>query len=205
MKLQIVVVDLEVSPRVKRLALRLGIPLALLGAASVAYAGTVHTWADGDALNASDLNGSFQALQDQITALNGTVTAQATTIGALQSTDCPAGFAKNTGDANLIAGATLCTRSTAGGNSDEMVKVGTGPSAFWIDRYEAVLVDSTGATVYPYLSGIPVNGQWSGATPPSHAESRRGVGPAQSVTWFQASAACRAGGKRLPRLQQHYR
>jgi phage-related tail fiber protein len=67
MKLKIVIVDLEIPPRVKRWGLRLGIPaVVLLGGAAVAYAGglvTLVTWSQGQTLNASDLNANFAAVQ----------------------------------------------------------------------------------------------------------------------------------------------
>jgi hypothetical protein len=67
MKLKVVVVDLEISPRAKRWALRLGIPAAILiGGGAVAYAGGLVTWTDGQTLKAADLNGNFSALQAQI-------------------------------------------------------------------------------------------------------------------------------------------
>jgi len=70
MKLKVVVVDLEVSPRAKRWALRIGIPLAtLVGGATLAWAASVHTWSDGDTLSAADLNANFSALQGEIATL----------------------------------------------------------------------------------------------------------------------------------------
>jgi microcystin-dependent protein len=63
MKIKIVVVDFEVPPRAKRWALRLGIPLAILGVAGVALAvPTLKQWTTGDTLTAADLNNSFQAV-----------------------------------------------------------------------------------------------------------------------------------------------
>jgi C1q domain len=70
MKLKIVVVDVKVSPQVKKWALRVGIPLAVLvsgGAVAWAAAGSLHTWSAGDTLSAADLNGNFNNLQGQIT------------------------------------------------------------------------------------------------------------------------------------------
>jgi C1q domain len=67
MKLKIVVVDFEIPMKVKKWAVRAGIPAVILTVAAVAYADTLHTWATGDTLNASDLNGNFANLQSQIT------------------------------------------------------------------------------------------------------------------------------------------
>lgn len=83
------------------------------------------------------------------------------------------------------------------------MRVGSGASAFWIDRYEASVwqnADGTG-TQYGagsdnYPSTFPDNGQ----VRPSNfafAVSRTGVSPSAFITWFQASMACRASGKRL--------
>jgi hypothetical protein len=70
MRLKVVVVDLELPPRFKKWALRIGAAATLLfGAGAIAWAAGVHTWNQGDTLNATDLNGSFTALQDQLTAL----------------------------------------------------------------------------------------------------------------------------------------
>jgi C1q domain len=68
MKLKVLIVDLEIPPRVKKWGLRIGIPLALLlGGGAVAWAAGLHTWMTGDALQASDLNGNFAQLQNEIT------------------------------------------------------------------------------------------------------------------------------------------
>jgi formylglycine-generating enzyme required for sulfatase activity len=109
------------------------------------------------------------------------------------SPDCPVGYSR---DASISA-FVLCARS-----GDEVVKVGTGPSAFWIDRYEATAwtnPDGTGAqfgaTSADFPATFPANGQW---TTPVYALSRSGVIPTRFVTWFQANEACAASGKRLP-------
>jgi hypothetical protein len=68
MKLKVVIVDLEIPPHVKRWALRIGIPLAvLLGGSAIAYAAGLVTWTDGQTLKAADLNANFSNLQGQIT------------------------------------------------------------------------------------------------------------------------------------------
>jgi hypothetical protein len=87
MKIKVYVVDLEIPPRVKRWALRLAIPLLVLGAGAVAFAATPHVFTKGDTLQATDLN----TLQDQITALQS-FQAQATANGAysLGATYCGA-------------------------------------------------------------------------------------------------------------------
>ncbi len=69
MKLKMVVVDFEIPARVKKWALRAGIPAVILTVAAVAWADSLHTWNSGDTLQATDLNGNFASLQTQITAL----------------------------------------------------------------------------------------------------------------------------------------
>jgi hypothetical protein len=117
--------------------------------------------------------------------------------------DCPAGWSRDMTAPDLI----VCARTVTLGDiglRDEVVKVGTGRSAFWIDRYEASVYDRAGTPLgmgvdetYP---GLPRNGQWSPASAqsPLVAVSRTGVLPSGSLTWFQAVEVCRAAGKRLP-------
>jgi hypothetical protein len=71
MKLKVYVVDVELSPRVKKWAWRMGALLLVLGGAAVALAGPLHTWKTGDVLNADDLNRSFSDLDGRTTALEG--------------------------------------------------------------------------------------------------------------------------------------
>ncbi len=130
--------------------------------------------------------------------------------------DCPVGYQL---DAQVAAGgggpgggspsvaAPACVKG-----HDQVVKVGTGPSAFWIDRYEASLWSDPAGTLgtggegtHPYgvatddlPESFPDNGQWRGRTPLVYAVSRSGVRPSANLTWFQASEACAASGKRLP-------
>ena len=108
---------------------------------------------------------------------------------------CPVGY-----DPGMSGSVAICTRGF-----DVMVRVGSGPSAFWIDRYEASAWESPdgagrqfGAATDDYPPSFPDNGQWTTTTPPVYAASKVGVRPSGSLTWFQAIAACRASGKRLP-------
>jgi hypothetical protein len=69
MKLKVVIVDLEVSPRFKKWALRIAVPLGvLLGGGAIAWAAGLHAWNTGDTLQAADLNGNFSYLQGEIMA-----------------------------------------------------------------------------------------------------------------------------------------
>lgn len=118
--------------------------------------------------------------------------------------DCPATYARDASAAGIV----LCRRG-----NDEIVRVGSGNSAFWIDRYEAsvwsdpggsrgVLDSPTtpfGASADDYPTTFPDNGQH---TAPLFALSRGGVTPSRNITWFQASEACALSGKRLPRNEE---
>ena len=107
--------------------------------------------------------------------------------------DCPVGYDRETSNTSFI----ICRFG-----SDEVVRVGTKSSAFWIDRYEVSIWEQpngTGKNYGPPGEGYPLpqNGQLSGA-PGAYAVSKAGAQPSVSITWFQADVACRASGKRLP-------
>jgi len=85
MKLKVVVVDLEISPRVKRLALRIGVPVAILAVATVAYASVPVTFTAGGTLHAADLNTNFSALDTRISTLENN-DATSASVTALQAT-----------------------------------------------------------------------------------------------------------------------
>jgi len=111
---------------------------------------------------------------------------------------CPPGYVKSTAPPSPFNEASvLCTSG-----ADEVVKVGTGQIAFWIDRYEASVWASPDGTGGPKFATsddtsptFPKNGQ---VLVPLYALSVAGVLPAASITWFQAAEACEASGKRLP-------
>ncbi len=58
MRLQFLVIDLEIPPRVKRWGVRIGVPAVVLSVAAVALAQPV-TFTAGQTLQASDLNNNF--------------------------------------------------------------------------------------------------------------------------------------------------
>jgi hypothetical protein len=165
-----------------------GIPAVLaLGMSALARADTVTVphFNPGDKLKAQDLNDRFDALA---AAINN------------PDPECPRGYAKDSGTTTFV----LCTKG-----ADEVVKVGSGATAFWADRYEASVWGDPQGTTGP-LAGVPYGtfskgddfpnsfpdtGQW---TSKLYAVSKTGVMPSASLTWFQANEACRASGKRLP-------
>lgn len=109
--------------------------------------------------------------------------------------DCPAGY-ERANSPTFIEEMRLCQRKRADGAVyDEVVRVGTGATAFWIDRYEASIWPNPSRTdISLSLDDFPRTGQWSGR---AYALSVPGFIPS-APTWFQANEACRASGKRLP-------
>lgn len=121
--------------------------------------------------------------------------------------DCPVGYTRENPTDVWIN----CRRG-----ADEIVRVGTGASAFWIDRFEASVWEDAAGTrgirgeaMTPfgtegddYGDGFPDNGQWFRASVPQgtprYALSRGSVQPSRNITWFQSQEACRLSGKRLP-------
>jgi hypothetical protein len=97
MQFKVVVVDLEIPPRAKRLLLRVALPVAiLLGGGALAYANVPKTWAPGETLTAADLNGNFSALDARVTALEskqaGHTSAVCTTQDPPGGNFCPNGY-----------------------------------------------------------------------------------------------------------------
>lgn len=116
--------------------------------------------------------------------------------------DCPVGY-ERMADAAFTGEMRLCVRRRMDGEIyDEVVRVGAGATAFWIDRYEASAWqhnDGTGTQygdegIYDFPETFPPSGQ---TTISLYAVSLRGTIPATRATWFQANEACRASGKRL--------
>jgi formylglycine-generating enzyme required for sulfatase activity len=113
---------------------------------------------------------------------------------------CPVGFAKDTSVDDTI----VCYRTIAGGR-DEVVRVGNGSTAFWIDRYESSVYMRSMGTASSTFAGLSRNGQWTtGQRESLVAVSRPGVIPARNITWFQANAVCRASGKRMVRRDEWF-
>lgn len=119
--------------------------------------------------------------------------------------DCPGGYTKDPGPAAPFLPASIVCQKGA----DEVVKVGTGASAFWIDRYEASVWDGPVAGTQKFAgvddsgpSTFSKNGQ---VVTPYYARSVPGVVAATRITWFQAVEVCAASGKRLPNGEEWLR
>ncbi|MBI5527671.1 MAG: SUMF1/EgtB/PvdO family nonheme iron enzyme [Deltaproteobacteria bacterium] len=136
-------------------------------------------------------------------SLSGTATVSSLSVtGQYSLPECPSAYARDTICAPWAGGCQgiiLCKRG-----ADEIVKVGD----FWIDRYEAVIVDATqynggtcdgagvpyGQTNFDYPSAFPRTGNFTG---PMYACSIKGAKPSAYMTWFQAQEACALSGKQL--------
>ena len=126
------------------------------------------------------------------------------------SNDCPAGYER--GSLSTDAPGIVCVRNVVLGAlsvRDEVVKVGVGSAAFWVDRYESAIflradgmqlgaanTTGGGADNIASVSGLQRSGQHPRGPSPVVALSRLGM-PTVNVTWFQANEACRFSGKRL--------
>ena len=104
MKLKVVVVDLEIPPRVTRWGLRLGIPALVLSVAAVALAAPLHVWNPNDTLTAAELNGNFSDLQAQVVPSGAVL--------AFNLSACPTGWTT----LPSAGGRTIIGVNPAGGN-----------------------------------------------------------------------------------------
>ncbi|MFO0649954.1 MAG: hypothetical protein U0326_27285 [Polyangiales bacterium] len=120
--------------------------------------------------------------------------------------DCPVGYDL---DPTSPGGRKYCRKPLAGGLYDEVVRVGSGATAFWIDRYETSVnyaPDASGSWLFTAdadLTYFPRNGQWgravAGHAPYALSVVRTpGTPPARWITWFQALEVCANSGKELP-------
>jgi hypothetical protein len=95
------------------------------------------------------------------------------------NSECPSEYEREVSDAGAPSDVVVCRR-LVGGQVDEVVKVGRGASAFWIDRYEATIWTERGELLLNVRTetdlsdrGLQRNGQWIGRTPPLFARSVR--------------------------------
>ncbi len=187
----------------RRLSLIAGVitfsSVAAVGAAMWPYSPPSFT--NGEMLSSSRMTSEFKQVGDNLTDLKTNLDAALARIKQLEDAanaepDCPRGYAK---DASVTS-YTVCKKG-----ADEMVKVGSGLEAFWVDRFESSVwrqSDGTGSqfgvTTDDFPATFPKNGQRGGSFIPLYAVSKVGAPPTASLTWFQALEACRASGKRLP-------
>lgn len=204
----------------RRTIFYLATPVAtlLLGVVAV-RADVPNLFKDGDPLSAATMNANFKELDIRIEALSSKVSALETAKGELEGkvvaleqakglleaeveelkkekpeAPCPAGYTHDASETAFVR----CTRGTP--VFDEVVKVGSGGAAFWIDRFEASAWSSADGTGSPYGVNapnfpVPESGQGDQLF---YALSKPNVAPSSHVTWFQAQLACAYGGKQLP-------
>lgn len=157
-------------------------------------------------------DGSDVSVTIDVNGVTGVVSAQAINpvpyahyASHVGTPDCPVGYERDPSERTLL----LCRRMLSATEADEVVRVGSGAAAFWIDRFEATVCPSqdgpcsaalnTGTETDLTTRGLPRSGDWRGVTPPMFARSvAYSSPPTRWVTWFQAQELCRASGKRLP-------
>lgn len=115
---------------------------------------------------------------------------------------CPVGYAQTMAPPGLPQ-AVVCKKLADTTAKDELVRVGTGATAFWIDRYEASVTEKPDGNGLVYFnsanSGPPgLSATGDAAKDVAYARSVPNAPPARYVTWLQAETVCRASGKRLP-------
>ena len=178
-------VDVDAATAARRLGLIL--LACAVGAGAHVVTAEPEDFAANETLTADKLNGNFDDLHDRVLALEAA------------DPNCPRGYAQAASPPNPAnPESILCTKGV-----DEMVRIGVGQSAFWVDRYEASVWNSQsnptepqyGASSDNYPAEFPDTGQW---TIPLYALSREGFPPSTRLTWFQAHQACATSGKRLP-------
>lgn len=169
----------------KQAAVYLFLPLALLLHAVALLRADVpqSPWKNGDELTEQKLNDLHDGLRMQLAGL----------------APCPVGYTHDVAE----TGFTLCKRGV-----DQVVKVGDGTAAFWIDRYEATVwpdmiptEPNFGVGIDDYPASFPENGQVLKGNF-LFALSVVNKSPSSYLTWYQAMAACAASGKTLPSRQQ---
>jgi hypothetical protein len=115
-------VTIDIKPGTIKRMLFAAVTLAALGTAVVAYAVPV-TFKDGDVLKAQQLNDNFADLEKRVAAIEA------------GNPDCPAGYTATGPAASFLPATMVCQKTNANKQVvDEVVKIGTGAEAFWIDR-----------------------------------------------------------------------
>jgi len=131
----------------------------------------------------------------------GQVIGNTTNVTLCQPGSCPAdgqlGLISYSSQQEVVIDVQGYFYPAAGSCSDDMVAVGS----VCIDKYEASLVDASGAATTPAAcnaDGSDCGADADGLNPAIFAQSVAGVLPAVAPTWFQAAIACANVGKRLP-------
>ncbi len=137
MKLKIVIVDLEIPRKTKRIALLAGIPLALLlGSGALVYANVKHTFAAGDPLSATTMNENFADLDSRLTAAEAKAAALDNTV-----------YGVDGGDATSLTKAVTTLDNTVYGVDGGAFPLSTG----WVKIYD-VAYNGNGVQTIPVTS-----------------------------------------------------
>jgi hypothetical protein len=99
-KLKVLVIDLDMSPALKRWLL-LGASTLILAGATLAYAAPAHVWSNGDTLTAEHLNAAFGDLDARLAKLEA---AAAQSRSAFLATRSTAQDVPNSVDTTLVLG-----------------------------------------------------------------------------------------------------
>ncbi len=183
MKLRFVIVDLEIAPHIKRRLVRAGIAAGVLTFGVVAFAATpLHTWSNGDTLQATDLNGNFANLQSQILSPSFFYAQQTGGVGVASGTGVPfnfptlaAGFANAGGTAFTIPATGVYVvdfmfMESGGGPSPTLVEGTINGTAMPALLFQfnpptgAVDAPTTGHFVYQFTAGDSLSLTNGGAT-----------------------------------------
>ena len=123
MKVKIYVVDMELSPRARRIARRVlglgALSLILVLGGTIAWGAVPKAWIDGDVLTAKDLNDNFNALDARAATLESTVAGQATQLAGLPAlADNPTSGYVRIGSTQIVWGKVLLSVVNGDGNSE---------------------------------------------------------------------------------------
>jgi hypothetical protein len=164
MKIKVVVVDLEMSPRTRRLVIGIGSVL-LLGIGAIAYASVPKTWVDPETLTSADLNGNFASLDGRLTAVESQERVRRATLGSDGTVTSQTGLwislaAHSTGaytvtfSSGTFSAVPTCVASAAAGNQVSPSIECYNISATGMECTASAASEATGAVAGPVDTGI---------------------------------------------------
>jgi hypothetical protein len=111
-KIKIVVIDLEIPPRVKRWALRIAVPAAVVAGSAIAYASVPVPFTAGSPLKAVDLMADFNSLDTRVTTLETLVPNATHAISADTATNAAVATTATTATSVASASVRFITNNT---------------------------------------------------------------------------------------------